>query len=177
MREWATVSRVLIWVVLAFSLFFQIGTIISIHNYDTAMDVRSSYETGFLTLCTVLMTVSVVLFMVLRRGKLIPLIAMTIIGICFVAIAASLHEYYGMPKGTTGIGDYLTVGEALYRHALPALLPILMVPVWLVHREDVRERARAEEEEAIPSVLGGLTGFKMTSLEEPSKPEHKRRKN
>ncbi len=158
MRSIATIAKIFIWVLLAWMLFFQIGTILSIRSFDVAMDIKSSYETGFLSVCTVAMTLSVLLFMFLPRGKVIPMIVAAVVGICFVFIAVSIHEYYGVPTGVTDpVGEYLTAWEATYRHASPLLIPMLMVPVWLVHREDMLIRQRAEDAAPTESVLGGFT--------------------
>ena len=113
------------------------------------------------------MTAAVLLFLFLPRGKLIPMIAAAVLGICFVAIAASLHEYFGAPAGVVGAtGEYLTAWEAIYRHASPLLLPMLMVPVWFVYREDLQARLRAEEAAPVESVLGGLSEYTMKSFDD-----------
>lgn len=164
MRTLASICRVLMWVLLAWMLFFQIGTIISIHNYDRAMDILSSYETGFMTLITVLMTAAVVLFAVLRRGKTVPLVAAAVLGVCFIWLAHSLQQYYGAPSGTETLEASLTVGKALYRHASPALLPVVMLPPWWVWREDRLEAAAAAEREPVPGVLGDLADFHLSAL-------------
>ena len=69
-------------------------------------------------------------------------------------------------KAETGVipdGSYLTVWKALYRHALPVLIPFMMIPGWLVQREDNRAAEAAAEAEPMPSVLEGFT---MSSLDE-----------
>ncbi len=170
MRTLAKVCKVLLWVVLALSLFFQIGAVIAIKNYDTAMGIKSSYEVGPLVIATALMTVSVILFAALRRGKVVPLIAAAVLGVCFIALAHSLQVYYGAPAGVEPNGEYMTVWRALYKHALPALLPVLMLPMWWVYREDRLEAAAAAEREEVPSILGD---FQMSSLpEERDVPKH-----
>lgn len=178
MRILADVCKVLMWVVLALSLFFQIGAIMAIKYFDNAMGIRSSYEVGPLAAATALMTVAVIMFAALRRGKGIPLIAAAVLGVCFIALAHSLHSYYGAPAGTEQIDDYMTVWEALYKHALPALLPVLMLPIWLVYREDRRAADLAAELEALPSILGDLSDFTLSTLPEEKevpKPTKKRK--
>lgn len=164
MRTWAAICRVGIWIVTVLMLFFQILTVMGIKNYDTAVGAASSYEVAPLVLATALMTVTVIVFFALRRGRLVPLIIAAVLGLCFVALAHSLHVYYGPP--TTGVipdGSYLTVWKALYRHALPVLIPFMMIPGWLVQREDNRAAEAAAEAEPMPSVLEGFT---MSSLDE-----------
>lgn len=177
MRTLASICRVLMWVLLGWMLFFQIGTVISIHNYDRAMGLISSYETGFMTAITVLMTAAVVLFAALRRGKTVPLAAAAVLGVCFVWLAHSLQQYYGGAAGTETLQASLTVGKALYRHAAPALLPVVMLPVWWVWREDRLEAQAAAERETVPSVLGELGDFHLSALpdeaETPQKPRRK----
>lgn len=164
MRGLAGLSKVLIWALLIWMLFFQTVAIISIRHNDAAMGVTSSYETDWLWICTIGMTLSVLFFMFLPRGKFISMVTALIFGIGFVFIAASIHAYFGAPAGVTDGGEaYLTAWKATYRHASPLLFPFLMVPVWLVHREDLRERQRIADEAPVESVLGGYT---MKSLDE-----------
>lgn len=164
MRGFAGLAKVLIWALLIWMLFFQIIAIVSIRHNDAAMGINSSYETDWLWICTIGMTLAVLLFMFLPRGKFIPMLFAFAFGIGFVFIAVSIHEYFGAPAGVTdAAGTYLTAWKATYRHASPLLIPLLMVPVWLVHREDVKLRQRAEDEAPVESVLGGFT---IKSLDE-----------
>ena len=156
MRKVATVSRVLLWITFVLSVFFQAVAIIAIKLYDTQSETISSYKTGPLAIATVLMVLMVLLFFILRRGKLIPLIVMAALGVCFIFLAVSLHEFYGAPAGVVPSGEYMTAFEAMYKHALPALLPVFMFPLWLEYRQDCIDNARREDEEPVESVLGGL---------------------
>ncbi len=177
MQTLVPVSRVLMWVVLALSLFFQVGTIITIQNFDASIGVTSSYETGFMLVCTILLPITVIVFEVLRRGKLVPFIAAAVLGVCFVCIAHSLQAYYGAPAGTEAAGEYLTVWEALYKHALPALIPVLMIPLYIDYRIERRAAILAAEREEVPSILGNVGDFKLSSLadEEPPATQRKRK--
>jgi hypothetical protein len=163
MRKIATVSRVLLWITLVLSVFFQTVAIIGIKLYET------SYKTGPLAIATVLITLCVLLFFILRRGKLIPLIAAAVLGVCFIFLAASMHEFFGAPTGVTPSGEYMTGFEAVFKHGLRALLPVFMLPVWLQYRQDRIDNARREEEEPVESVLGGLADFKLSSIDEEKK--------
>ena len=166
MRKVASVSRVLLWITFVLSVFFQVVAIFAINLYNTQSGTISSYKTGPLAIATVLMVLAVLLFFILRRGKLVPLIVAAALGVCFIFLAVSLHEYYGAPAGVVPGGEYMTAFEAVYKHALPALLPVFMFPLWLEYRQDRIDNAHREDEEQIESVLGGLTDFKLSALPE-----------
>lgn len=167
MRVLAAIGRVLIWVFTVLMLFFQIGTAISIRNYDTAVGAASSYEIGPMVLITGLMLAAVIVFFALKRGRAVPLIVAAVLGVCFIILAHSLHVYYGPPtSGVVPSGSYLTLWRALYKHAAPALIPVFMLPVWWVHRQDRLEAEAAAEAQDVPSVLGGLSDYTMSSLDE-----------
>lgn len=175
MQTLVPVSRVFMWIVLAISLFFQIGTMITIRNFDASIGVTSSYEIGFMLVCTILLPITVILFEVLRRGKLFPFIAAALLGVCFVCIAHSLQVYYGAVAGTEAAGEYLTVWEALYRHALPVLIPLLMIPLYIDYRIERRAAILAAEQEEVPSILGNIGDFKLSSLADEEPPAKQRK--
>ncbi len=164
METTAKIARVLIWVLVVLMLFFQIGTVSAIRADDAKHYGGTSFDTAPIVLLTVAMTVAVLLFMLLPRGKTVPWIVCMVLGVGFIALAHALQQYYGVDiGGAEPVGDYLTVGEALYRHALPALIPVCMWPVWLAYRDRRAETQYAEEHEEVPSILGD---YQMAPLEE-----------
>ncbi len=170
MQTWASISRVCMWVLLAITLFFQIGTIVAIGS----MNASGTYNTAPLAAATAGITVCVILFAVLRRGKVVPLAVAAVLGVCFIVIALNLQDFFGAADGTVAMETDLTVWEAIYRHMSPALLPVCMLPQWLHLRRMRQEEETAAELAQTPSLLGELGDYRMASLDEPSPVREKR---
>lgn len=170
MQTWASVSRVCMWVLLAVTLFFQIGTVLAIESKNAA----DAYNTSPLAAATAGMAVCVILFAVLRRGKVVPMALAAVLGVCFVLIALHLQDFFGAADGTTALETDLTMWKAIYRHMSPALLPVCMLPQWLHRRRMRQEEETAAELAQTPSLLGELGDYRMASLDEPSPVREKR---
>ncbi len=167
MRTVAKVCKALMWVVLVIGVLFQTLSVMGI-EYQRGLN-NNNINTVPLVLATVVMVIAVILFATLQRVKLIPLIIAAVMAVCFVVLA-----YYVQVKtlgsnlaGVEQYGYTLTVGKILRNNALLAIEPFLMFPIWLVHREDRRAAELVAEQEAVPSVLGGLlSDFTLSTLPE-----------
>ena len=167
MRILAGICRVLIWAVLALSSIFQVLAVIMIGYYDdqkVAEGIAGSHPVDHIIICTVLMLAAVLVFFLLRRGKLFPMIAAGGLGVYFVWLANWIVKVCEM-----------SAWNATWRHASMLLIPFLMIPVWLVHREDRRAAEAAAEAEHVPGILED-DGFRLSALpEEEQRPRNRKR--
>lgn len=166
MRTLAKVCKVLVWVVLVVGVLFQALSVMGI-EYQKGFS-NNNISTVPLVLATVVMVMAVILFTALRRRKFIPLIIATAMAVCFVVLAYYI-QVKTLGRNLNGIEQYgytLTVGKILRNNAMLAIEPLLMFPIWLVHREDCCAADLAEEQETVPSVLSGLSDFTLSTLPE-----------
>lgn len=131
-----------IWVLLVFMVLFQCIAIYGIMNGNAA----EQYDCRPLAVATVLMTLAVILFRVLPRGKVIPFAVAAVMGVFFVILAVQMLSVFKVHELVDGSSMGLTFFSALYRHMLPLLIPICMIPVFLDYREKRLEQKAAEEE-------------------------------
>lgn len=177
MRELAKICRVLMWGVLAVGVLFQSLGIAGI-EYQKGLG-NNNINTFWLGLSMVAMVAAVVLFAVLKKGKVFPLIGAVLaaIGLALVAYYIQRMMFGSSMAGVEVYGQTLTTWKIVYRHALMVIEPLLMVPIYLVYREDLREAKYAEEHEQVPSILDGMGDFQLSKLsEEDERPQPKKHK-
>ena len=134
-----------IWVLLAMTVLFQGIAIYGIMNGNAA----EQYDYRPLAVATVLMVIAVILFRVLPRGKIVPFVLASVMGVLFVVLAIQMMNVFEVRTLTEGGTEGLTFWRALYRHMSPILIPLCMIPIFLEYREE-RLEAKAEQEETPP---------------------------
>lgn len=144
MRTFVSVCRVLVWIVLVLTTLIQIGAILSISLGDRLVNPT------LLIVATALMAVSVIVFFALRRGKALPLIASAAAAILFIVAALEFKDTLAVvitERGPAGI----SLWTAMYRHMSPALIPLLMLPIFWDYHTDRRAAKLAEADWLTPT--------------------------
>ena len=143
MRTFVSVCRVLVWIVLVLTTLIQIGAILSISLGERLVNPT------LLTIATALMAVSVIVFFALRRGKLFPLLTAAVAALLFIIAALELKDTLAVvvtERGPAGI----SLWTAMYRHMSPALIPLLMFPIFWDNYTDRRAANLAEADQLTP---------------------------
>ncbi len=133
------------WVLLVITVLFQGIAIYGIMNGNAA----EQYDYRPLAVATVVMVIAVILFRVLPRGKLVPLVIAAVMGVFFVVLSIQMMGVFKASTSAGGIEIGMTFWKVLYRHMLPILIPLCMLPIFLEYREK-RLYAQAEQEETPP---------------------------
>lgn len=144
MRTFVSVCRVLVWIVLVLTTLIQIGAILSISLGERLVNPT------LLTIATALMAVSVIVFFALRRGKLFPLLTAAVAALLFIIAALELKDTLAVvvtERGPAGI----SLWTAMYRHMSPALIPLLMFPIFWDNYTDRRAAKLAEADQLTPT--------------------------
>ena len=159
METIARIFRVLAWIALAVTTAFQVLVIMGIRQGDSA------FNTMPIVVATVLMVVAVVLFCVLPRGKIVPLLMAVAAAVLFVVIAVNIKAVFTVRLSTDGSDLGITSWRLVYRHLSPVLVPILLFPVWLnYHLDRQLQKAYAEKEQ--PTSYLGLEDFQLSRLDD-----------
>ncbi len=131
-----------IWVLLAITVLFQGVAIYGIMNGNAA----ERYDYRPLAVATVMMVLAVILFRVLPRGKVVPLVVAAVMGVFFVVLGVQMLGVFKASTSAGGIDIGMTFWKVLYRHMSPILIPLCMIPIFLEYREK-RMQEKADEEE------------------------------
>ncbi len=182
----STLCRTAMWILYPVVLFFQFGAIYGTFTGTAANSQEIRPVVTLMLVLTFFFFMTITAFLVLpilykkkRAGyviALVTLITTAALSVLFVPIALKLYDYFGGTFITTGGEIGLSFWDVVYRHMSPLLFPILMIPVFLDIRELEFERQHAEEGEEIPSILGGLTDFRLSKLpDEEERPVREKR--
>lgn len=139
--------RTLTWITLILTAGVQALAIIGMYLNDKA----GKFNPLFLIVATAVMILSVVLFFVLRRGKLFPLIGTAVAGIAFVVLAIIMMKVYPVVEAIDGTSTGISLWDAISRHMTPILIPVFLFPLWWQFHEDWRAEKNAVEEASTPS--------------------------
>lgn len=147
MRTASTISKVLMWIFFVMSLFFHTLALIGLHmNNQTAAELEQTagvYELWPMLIGCVLMTLAVVLFTVLPKGKLIPLLMAVGAGVLLLVVTIDLGNTFTVSVGADGADVGLTPWRLVYRHYSMLLTPLLMAVAYFTGRAaDKEEQAR-----------------------------------
>ncbi len=186
MQTRSTICRWAMWILYPIVLFFQFSAIYGTLTGTAANSLEIRPTVNLMMIVTFLFFLTVTAFLIvplLYKNKraaylvaLVTLIVAAVLSVLFVPIALKLHDYFGGTHVTTGGEIGLSVWDVIYRHMSPLLFPALMIPVFLDLREAENDRRYAEENEQIPSVLGGLSDFRLSRLpEEEDRPVREKR--
>lgn len=161
MRTVVSVCRVLVWVLLALTTLIQIAAILSISLGERLVNPT------LLIVATALMVVSVIAFFALRQGKLVPLITAAVAAILFILAALELKDTLAVVVTERGLAG-ISLWTAMYRHMSPALIPLLMLPIFWDDYANRRAAKLAEADQITP------TFFETTEEGEPEPVKQKR---
>ena len=139
--------RALTWVTLISTTGVQVLAAIGMYLNDKAGKLNPL----FLIAATAVMVLSVVLFFVLRRGKLFPLIGTAVAGIAFVVLALIMMQVYPVVTSVEGISTGISLWDAIFRHMTPILIPVFLFPLWWQFHEDWLAEKNAVAEASTPS--------------------------
>lgn len=141
MRFALSVFRGLLWTVL-----IVVGLIQILVLY--ALTSQKSYPVTPLVCTIVLMLVGIVLFFRMKTRRYIGLTVCAAAAIAFILIAIDLYRAfpsYIQVSGTSGLDLWKTI----WRHCSPALIPLLMLPIWVMeNRLDVFAEIRKAKQKA-----------------------------
>lgn len=146
MRTFVSVCRVLVWLILVLTTTIQVMAVIGIYIWNSA-DV---FNPVLLIVAAVLMLLAVVLFFALPRGKVFPLVLAAMAGIFFVILALQLKETFPVTVTERGLAG-ISLWTAMYRHMSPALIPLLMFPIFWDNYTDRRAAKLAEADQLTPT--------------------------
>lgn len=186
MQTRSTVCRWAMWILYPIVLFFQFSAIYGTFTGTAANSMEIRPTVNLMMVLTIVFFATVTAFLILPllyKGKrtaylcgLVTLIAAAAMAVLFVPIALKLYDYFGGTYMTSGGEAGLSLWDVIYRHMSPLLFPLLMIPLFLDLRELENERKYAEEKEAIPSILGGLSDFRLSKLpDEGNRPIREKR--
>ncbi len=144
MRTFVSVCRALVWILLILTTLIQIGAILSILLGERLVNPT------LLIVATALMTVSVIVFFALRRGKLFPLLTAAAAALLFIIAALELKDTLAVVVTERGLAG-ISLWTAMYRHMSPALIPLLMLPIFWDDYTDRRAAKLAEADRLTPT--------------------------
>lgn len=170
MRLFASFCRVMIWVTLVITTAVQALAIIGIYMKGSG----SLFNPVLLIVAVAAMVVSVILFFALPRGKIFPLAAAALTAILFIVLAVEMTNAFPTSLSSDGGTTGISMTKAVFRHMTPALIPLLMLPVWWqYHRDRVAQNEKAATEKT-PSYFDMLDkSYTMRSLEDETIPAPK----
>ncbi len=168
------VCYVLLWILYPIVLFFQFSAVYGTLTGTAANSLEIRPAINAMTFLTLFFFITVMAFLVLPRlykGKraaylcaLVTMVITAVLSVLFVPIALKLYDYFGGTYVTGGGDAGLSLWDVIYRHMSPILFPLLMIPIWLDLRDEERDRRCAEDKEQVPSILGGLSDYRMAAL-------------
>lgn len=169
-----TVCRWAMWLLYPVVLFFQVAAIYGTLSGTAADSLEIRPTVNLMTILTCVFFLFVTAFLILpllykkKRAAylcaLVSLIISALLALLFIPIALQLYNYFGGTYITSGGEVGISLWDTIYRHMSPLLFPLLMIPVFLDLRQAERERQAAEEKEDVPSILGGLSDFRLSKL-------------
>lgn len=150
MRTASTVSKICMWVFFCLSLLFHTLALIGLAmNNRSAIEQEKTavvYDLVPMLIGVGIMLISVVLFTVLPKGRLIPLIAAAAAGVLLVFVTVDLGKTFPPSIGADGSDVGLTAWRLVYRHYSMVLTPLCMAVAYFTGRAaDKAEQARFNE--------------------------------
>ncbi|MBQ8752839.1 MAG: hypothetical protein IJZ13_07025 [Clostridia bacterium] len=143
MRTASTVSKILMWIFFVLSLFFHVLAMIGLSMSNQSAAEGAAYDLRPLFIGCVVMTLAVLLFTVLPKGKLVLLITAALAGVLFLCIAIDLGNTFPVSIGSDGSDVGLTPWRLIYRHYSMLLTPLCMAVAYFTGRAaDKEEQAR-----------------------------------
>ncbi len=173
MRSFIAFTRVLTWVLLVFTCAVQALAIVGIAINQS----QSVFNPWLLAAATVVMIAAVILFFVLPRGKVYFLLLAAADAVFFIVLAFMLKNAFPVMLAVDGSSTGVSLWTAIWRHMTPALIPLCMVPSWIVYHENRVAEKNTDAENRTPSYLDIIDEtYTMRSLDEEDAKPAKRNK-
>lgn len=155
----ASICRVLVWVVLVITTALQ-----ALAMYGIASG-NNDFSIFPMVIATVVMVVAVILFFALPRGKTVPFLMAVGAAVLFIVVAVMIKNAFTVYLGADGSNVGITAWRMIYRHLSPILIPVLLLPPWVMYRVDVKLEKEYKEKHQPDSYLD-LGDFQLSRLEE-----------
>ncbi len=163
MRSFAAFTRVCTWVLLVFICSVQALAIVGIAINDS----QKAFNPWLLGIASVVMIVSTILFFALPRGKSIPFILAAADAVFFIVLAFMLKNAFPVVFAVDGSDSGVSLWTAIWRHMSPILIPLCMLPTWILYLEDRSAEKNADAENRTPSYLDIIDEtYTMRSLDD-----------
>ena len=146
MRTFASCCRVFAWITLILTAFPQIMAAIGIYMWDSV----KVFNPVSLIVATALMFVATILFFIIPRGKLMPLIIAAVTGVVFIVLAFQLMDAFPVTVTLTKNAG-ISLWRAMYRHMTPVFVPLFLLPVWWDYYTDKKALRMAEADRITPT--------------------------
>lgn len=142
MRVALRVFRILLWCAVGLTALLQALVLFSLSG--------TGYASTPLGLTCMLMVVGLVLFCVMKEKRYIGITVCAAAAVAFIFIAIDLYRTF--PVSIEAYGPVgLDLWKTIWRHCSPALIPLLMLPVWLLEvRLDLLAQIRKAKQKAKP---------------------------
>ena len=138
MRATSVTCKVLMWTVLVVCTAFQVLAMIGIGQNNTAAAEAGKPEKIYalwpLIAVMALLWGAVLLFTLLHKHPHIGIILAGVAGIAAIVIAFDLMRAFPSQISASGGDTGLSTAKMVYRHMSPILVPILMIPAWILDR-------------------------------------------
>lgn len=163
MRSFVAFTRVCAWVLLVFITAVQALAILGIFINQS----QSAFNPWLLIIAAVVMIAATVLFFALPRGKVYFLLLAAVDAVFFIVLAFMLKNAFPVMLAVDGSSTGVSLWTAIWRHMTPALIPLCMVPSWIVYHENRVAEKNTDAENRTPSYLDIIDeNYSMRSLDE-----------
>ncbi len=145
MRTGSTICKIGMWVTLVIYAFFQVMAIYGIQTGNNTSLIAAGradevYSILPLLCVTLLMILAVVLFAVWKKRRYLGIAAALVAAVAIVVIALDLSRAFPVRISSYDTDPGLSTWKMIWRHAGMALVPVFMIPAWLLERADLKKR-------------------------------------
>lgn len=145
MRTGSTICKIGMWVTLVIYAFFQMMAIYGIQTGNNASLIAAGradevYSILPLLCVTLLMILAVVLFAVWKKRRYIGVAVALVAAVAIVVVALDLSRAFPVRISSYDTDPGLSTWKMIWRHAGMALVPVFMIPAWLLERADLKKR-------------------------------------
>ena len=149
MRTGSTICKIGMWVTLVIYAFFQMMAIYGIQTGNNASLIAAGradevYSILPLLCVTLLMILAVVLFAVWKKRRYIGVAVALVAAVAIVVVALDLSRAFPVRISSYDTDPGLSTWKMIWRHAGMALVPVFMIPAWLLERADLRSFRRGD---------------------------------
>ena len=163
MRKASAVCRKIIFVLLAVVLAVQVLVVVSIqmNNYSLVQSGAGDqvFPLTFLILADVLLLGGALLFGFYKKRRYLGLLLCVVAAVAFIVLALEIQREFPTSVGADGRTRGITVARMITRHMSPVLIPVLMLPAWLLERASYKREPLKEFSEKSGFDLSGEPVF------------------
>ena len=146
MRTASVICKVLMWITVVVTGFFQVLALIGILERNRIAAERNLpgevYNPFFFILAMGLMAVALLLFVFLKKRRYIGLCVSLPASLLFIVVGANLAQVFPERAAASGFQG-LTMTDAVLRHMSPVLITLFMLLAWLFERQWHKGEAEA----------------------------------